>query len=274
MMMSSIAILLLGLSSLTNAQKTASKQVDADTDVTYRHRRIKSLPWVNKGRYYHYHRVEAGPTAVQSKHQSVYSMTKSGKSKAVFAKSGKSKGSKSHHYNDNNYNLISKSAKGKTSKMFKPYYSIPIVEDSQDIQSEAAASDVDNDEDEVEQSFLPATTTIQEGDPNPNPTPPPSLHLFDYDDETSDQPSEQFQPSHKPALSSSSPTCLNNFNICYSLDMSGSVCSNNNNPSVCDQCGYTGSGSTCGDAEFGFTDFSTCGSSCNCCNNWKSVSRS
>jgi len=154
MMMSSIAILLLGLSSLTNAQKTADKQAD----VTYRHRRIKSLPWVNKGRYYHYYRAEAGPT--------------------------------------------------------------------------------------------------------------------DYDDETSVQPSEQsFQPPpHKPPSSSSSPTCLNNFNICYSLDMSGSVCSNNNNPLVCDQCGYTGSGSMCGDAEFGFIDFNTCGSSCNCCNNWKSVS--
>ena len=156
MMMSSIAILLLGLSSLTNAQKTAGKH---KADMTlYRHRRIKSLPWVNKGRYYHYHRVEAGPT--------------------------------------------------------------------------------------------------------------------DYDDETSvQQPLEQsFQPSHKPPSSSSSPTCLNNFNICYSLDMSGSVCSNNNNPSVCAECGYTGSGSTCGDAEFGFTNFATCGSSCTCCSNFLSVS--
>ena len=97
----------------------------------------------------------------------------------------------------------------------------------------------------------------------------------DYNDETSvQQPSEKsFQPSYKPpSSSSSSPACLNNFNICYSLDMSGSVCSNNNNPSVCDQCGYTGSGSMCGDDEFGFTDFNTCESSCNCCNNWKSVS--
>jgi hypothetical protein len=72
-------------------------------------------------------------------------------------------------------------------------------------------------------------------------------------------------PSIVPSLSvaPSTPNCVNNFNICYSLDMSGSVCTKVPPAQLCEGCNYSPE-STCGDEFFGYTN--------TCCSNFHTVS--
>ena len=74
-------------------------------------------------------------------------------------------------------------------------------------------------------------------------------------------PSTTPPPTPKPTTST--PACVNNFNICYSLDMSGSVCTKVPPAQLCEGCNYSPE-STCGDEFFGYTN--------TCCSNFHTVS--
>ena len=93
-------------------------------------------------------------------------------------------------------------------------------------------------------SSIPSTQPSSQPSGRPS-TSPSSIPSKFPTKEPSIQPTGQpsAQPSDPPS-SSSSPTCVNNFNICYSLDMSGSVCTTNPPAELCDFCSPT---DNCGD---------------------------
>ena len=110
-------------------------------------------------------------------------------------------------------------------------------------------------------SLLPSMTPTSKS-PTLQPSSGPSLSpVIDPTTNPSNSPTSSStnpptrQPSDPP---SSSPTCGNNVNICFALDISGSVCSSSAQPRVCTNCLDQGIYDTAVCGDIGFDPTLTC----------------